>query len=153
MIPQFKDSHRWLSNFHPCEIRFRGLRYASVEYAYMSAKSEDKEWKKMCAEAKEKQSIIKRKSRELDLVANWETLKMDVMRECLELKFNQEPFKTWLLETGDAYLQEGNTWGDTFWGVDLETGAGENHLGKLIMEIREKLRADGPKFCSFSSDE
>ncbi|MBK9336371.1 MAG: NADAR family protein [Lewinellaceae bacterium] len=62
------------------------------------------------------------------------------MRECLELKFSQEPFLTWLLETGDANLQEGNTWSDTFWGVDLETGAGENNLGKLLMEIREHLR-------------
>jgi hypothetical protein len=31
MIPQFKDAHRWLSNFHPCEIRFRGVLYASVD--------------------------------------------------------------------------------------------------------------------------
>jgi len=62
------------------------------------------------------------------------------MRECLYLKFSQEPFKTWLLETGDLHLQEGNTWGDKFWGVDLETYQGENNLGELIMDIRKKLK-------------
>ena len=45
-----------------------------------------------------------------------------------------------LIETGDAHLQEGNTRGDKFWGVYLETGEGEYNLGKLIMEIRKKLQ-------------
>lgn len=38
------------------------------------------------------------------------------------------------------YIQEGNYWGDTFWGVDLKKREGENNLGKLVMEIREKLK-------------
>jgi len=139
MIEQFQNEYRWLSNFYPCELRFRGKLYPSVEYAYLSAKSEDKEWKIMCAEAKEKQGKIKKASQRLKVVPNWESIKMEVMRECLELKFLQEPFKTWLLETGKVHLQEGNSWGDKFWGVDLETGEGENNLGKLIMTIREKL--------------
>lgn len=41
--------------------------------------------------------------------------------------------------TGDAELIEGNNWGDTFWGVC--NGRGENMLGKLLMEIRDYLRA------------
>lgn len=42
-----------------------------------------------------------------------------------------------LLATGDAQLVEGNTWGDTFWGVC--DGVGENHLGRLHMWIRSML--------------
>ena len=42
-----------------------------------------------------------------------------------------------LVATGDAILQEGNTWGDTFWGIDLRTGKGENWLGRLLMLARE----------------
>ena len=72
-------------------------------------------------------------------------IKIEVMRECLNLKFSQEPFKTWLVETGDIHLQEGNTWGDKFWGVDLETGEGENLLGRLIMMIRADLQDRSPK--------
>ena len=36
-------------------------------------------------------------------------------------------------------VDEGNNWGDLIWGVDIETGEGQNLLGKLIMEFRETL--------------
>jgi predicted NAD-dependent protein-ADP-ribosyltransferase YbiA (DUF1768 family) len=55
------------------------------------------------------------------------------------LKFSQEPYRTLLLNTGNILIQEGNRWGDTFWGVDLNTNVGENKLGLLIMQIREQL--------------
>lgn len=45
-----------------------------------------------------------------------------------------------LLNTGEAELIEGNTWGDKFWGAvwDKELGwVGQNWLGKLLMEERE----------------
>jgi len=35
---------------------------------------------------------------------------------------------TKLLSTGNCEIQEGNYWGDTFWGVCK--GKGENNLGK-----------------------
>lgn len=146
MIEHFRDENRWLSNFYPCFILFRGKRYPSVEYAYMSAKSDDKSWKKICADARVKPGEIKKKSRHLTLVDNWNDIKVDVMRTCLELKFTQEPFKTWLLETGDIHLQEGNTWGDTFWGVDETTGEGQNMLGQLIMEIRRQIQSTDTQY-------
>jgi predicted NAD-dependent protein-ADP-ribosyltransferase YbiA (DUF1768 family) len=64
------------------------------------------------------------------------------MWECLNQKFRQEPFSTLLLATGDMYIQEGNFWGDTFWGVDLNSKIGENRLGKMRMEIREHLKCE-----------
>ena len=45
-----------------------------------------------------------------------------------------------LLGTGDTYLEEGNTWNDTFWGVC--NGVGENNLGRILMEVREELRKE-----------
>ena len=44
-----------------------------------------------------------------------------------------------LVATGDAIVIEGNTWRDTYWGVDLKTGEGENHLGKILMRVRSEL--------------
>ena len=35
-------------------------------------------------------------------------------------------------------LVEGNDWHDRFWGVCR--GQGKNHLGKLLMRVRESLR-------------
>jgi predicted NAD-dependent protein-ADP-ribosyltransferase YbiA (DUF1768 family) len=34
---------------------------------------------------------------------------------------------------------EGNSWGDSFWGVSLDTGMGTNHLGRILMDIRDQL--------------
>jgi len=41
------------------------------------------------------------------------------------------------LDTGKSELIEGNTWGDTFWGVSGVIG--QNNLGKILMKIREEL--------------
>lgn len=43
-----------------------------------------------------------------------------------------------LINTGDAYLKETNTWNDTFWGIS--NGIGQNHLGKILMQIREEMK-------------
>ena len=56
-------------------------------------------------------------------------------------KFTQNEDLKWrLIATGDAYLEEGNTWHDTCWGVDAKTGVGENHLGKILMKVRSELQ-------------
>lgn len=139
MIREFKKEYRWLSNFAPCEIYFNGMRFASVEHAYMSAKSNDLEWKNFCADSNNSAGTVKKKSKEIQLREDWESVKMEVMRQLLEMKFSQAPHKKLLLNTGTLFIQEGNWWGDTFWGVDLKTNTGENNLGVLIMAIRDEL--------------
>ena len=51
MIVQFRDEFAWLSNFTPAKIKLYGFNYPSVEHAFMSAKSDDLEWKKFCINA------------------------------------------------------------------------------------------------------
>lgn len=53
-------------------------------------------------------------------------------------KFSYPYLRKWLLETGEEELIEGNNWGDKFWGQ--VNGIGENHLGRLLMEIREEIK-------------
>ena len=60
------------------------------------------------------------------------------MEKLLKLKFSKYSLKQRLLNTGNAMLIEGNDWNDTFWGVC--NGKGQNHLGKLLMEIRKELQ-------------
>lgn len=139
MIKEFKGDYRWLSNFTPCKIELDGFIYPSVEHAYMSAKNDNSYWKDFCM-AEEKAGAVKRESYKITLVSDWENKKIEVMKHCLIQKFNQEPYKSKLLQTGDEYIQEGNTWNDTFWGVCLKTGKGENNLGRMIMDIRTELR-------------
>lgn len=139
MIKEFQGEFRWLSNFTPCQIELDGLIFPSVEHAYMSAKSNDSSWKQFCTNPANTAGKIKKLSRDVKLIDNWEDIKVDIMKKCLIQKFNQEPFKSKLRFTRREEIQEGNTWNDVFWGVDINTGKGLNTLGKLIMEIREGL--------------
>ena len=139
MIKQFKNEFRWLSNFAPCKIELDGFVYPSVEHAYMSAKSDNSYWKEFCM-TEEKAGIVKKESYKLTLISDWDNKKIDIMKNCLIQKFNQEPYKSKLLNTGDEFIQEGNMWNDRFWGVCLKTGKGENNLGRIIMDIRTELR-------------
>ena len=134
MIKEFKDEYRWLSNFSPCEIQFDGMKFSSVEHAYMSAKSNDLAWKRFCADSNNSPGKVKRKSKNIILRDDWESTKIGVMRKLLKIKFSQAPYKKLLLNTENQTIQEGNSWGDTFWGIDLKTNVGDNHLGLLIME-------------------
>ena len=63
------------------------------------------------------------------------------MEELLRKKFAHDKplLRQALIDTGDQELIEGNWWGDRFWGVDLKTNQGQNHLGMLLMKIRSEL--------------
>lgn len=135
MIKGFQDEYRWLSNFHLVVVRLYGHKYPSVENAYQAAKTLDIDAREQfiyCGPSKAKQL-----GKTLQLRDDWDQLKMVVMLNLLQQKFSNTDLKTKLKNTGDMYIEETNTWGDTFWGVC--SGIGENNLGKLIMRIRSKL--------------
>ena len=45
-----------------------------------------------------------------------------------------------LLATGNAPLQEGNWWGDRYWGVSpAGSGNGKNKLGKILEDVRKEF--------------
>jgi ribA/ribD-fused uncharacterized protein len=142
MIEQFKGEYRWLSNFAPVVIHIDGIDYPSVEHAYMSCKSDDDSWKAYCSDPDNSAGTVKVKSREIDLINGWHSKKLGVMEMCLRQKFSQEPYRTRLIDTGDTYIQEGNYHGDKFYGVCLRTNEGLNHLGRLIMQIRNEINTE-----------
>lgn len=76
--------------------------------------------------------------RRLNLRPDWKIVRIDIMHDALEEKFKDSNLSNLLLATGDEELIEGNYWNDTYWGVC--NGVGENHLGKLLMEIRNDLK-------------
>ena len=71
--------------------------------------------------------------------SDWLDVRLRLMKELVRRKFENPELRSLLLSTGTTVLVEGNQWGDTFWGVCK--GVGENHLGLILMEIREELRA------------
>lgn len=136
-IKQFQGEHRFLSNFWPCVVYFEGIQYPTIEHAYQAAKffPADRAGFLTCGGPGKAKALAKimLKSQRPNVV------KLEVMAHLLRQKFHptQNPALHELLKaTGDAVLEEGNHWGDTFWGVDLRHGHGQNHMGKLLMEVR-----------------
>jgi N-glycosidase YbiA len=136
MIDEFKGEFRFLSNFWPAIVEFEGIIFPTVEHAYQAAKTLDMQARRVIAEMP-LAGDAKRAGRTLDIRPDWEEVKIDVMRQLLEKKFfGHFRLMQDLMATKPHELVEGNWWGDTFWGICK--GQGENHLGKLLMGIRDK---------------
>lgn len=136
-IAGFTGQFRFLSNFYPSVVRVCGIDFPTVEHAYQALKSvNEADWRWMATLPTP--GAAKRAGRSLTLRENWDSLKLPVMRLLLRQKFKIPELQAALLLTHSFYLEETNTWGDTFWGVC--NGVGQNHLGKLLMEVRSELR-------------
>lgn len=143
-IDSFRDEFRFLSNFWEVLVRLEGddppREYPTLEHAFQAAKTLDPVERRTIRMARTP-GEAKRLGRCVKLRPGWDDIKLNVMRDLLWFKFTEHPeLRSRLLATEDAELVEGNTWGDRFWGVDIATGEGENHLGRLLMETREKIR-------------
>lgn len=138
-IHEFRNEYFFLSNFYEVPVEYGGIRYGSNEAAFQAQKCLTEEEKKVFGSLRP--SDAKKKGRRVQLRPDWEQVKVGIMEEVVRAKFTQnEDLRTLLLDTGDDVLEEGNTWNDTFWGVHLKNGQGQNHLGRILMKIRTELR-------------
>jgi ribA/ribD-fused uncharacterized protein len=135
-ITNFSGEFSFLSNFYAWPVEFEGAVYDSVECAFQAAKTTDLALRRNFEHMKPAEA--KRAGRKLPLRLTWDMIRLDIMEQLLRRKFEVEPMRGKLLSTGEAELIETNWWRDRFWGV--YNGAGENHLGKLLMKVREELR-------------
>lgn len=133
----FKDDYYFLSNFYHAPVTYDGITYRSSEGAYQAQKTKTKE--ERYAFSNLNSPNAKRLGQEIDIRQDWDKVRIYHMTAIVRLKFMQNPeLAQMLLDTGYATLIEGNTWGDHFWGqVD---GEGENHLGLILMQVREEIR-------------
>jgi len=140
-ISTFFGKYRFLSNFWPCEFVWDNIVWNSSEHAYVASKTLDRALRLKISKMAGK-GEVKRFGRTIELRPDWEQVKYDIMLEIVRAKFRQNPdLKQKLLETGDAELEEGNTWGDRVWGVcPPNSGNGKNWLGKILMIVRKELR-------------
>lgn len=137
-IDKFQGETRWLSNFEYAPIVYEGIEYPTNEHAFQAAKSLDINIRKEFA-ALPTPREAKKKGRQIALRSDWEEIKIQVMYDINWLKFyNHGRLARQLVDTGDIELIEGNTWGDTFWGIC--NGQGRNELGKILMEIRNIIK-------------
>lgn len=143
VIDSFRGENRFLSNFWLVNIFYEGRFYPSVEHAYQASKSDREEVREKISNL-EKPSDAKQLGKELELLKqirlDWnDVFRLEVMQSLVQQKFcidNSELVEK-LLSTEWTELIEGNTWDDIFWGVC--NGKGDNHLGKILMNVRSSL--------------
>lgn len=136
-INSFRNEYFFLSNFYEVSVKYRGLTYRNSEAAFQAQK---------CTNPKDKiaftnlnASEAKHRGRSIELVDGWEQVKVSIMTEIVQAKFEQnKDIAQKLIATGDAFLEEGNNWGDRIWGT--VNGQGSNLLGFILMKVREHLK-------------
>jgi ribA/ribD-fused uncharacterized protein len=152
VIREFKGDYKFLSNFTETPLIWEGLDFRSVEHAFQAAKIG---WRPVVGGLQHIPAVekiraattareAKKLGRSMQMVENWDAIKLGIMLEILARKFS--PYRSGdldlqLVGTGDATLIEGNTWGDLFWGRDFKTGQGQNWLGVLLMVHRSQLQS------------
>lgn len=142
-ITMFKGKYEVLSNFAPVRVPLLGVNYPTAEHAFQAMKFLERHHRESIRTASTP-AEAKRRGRTLPLRADWERIKDDAMLEVLRAKFNymyHPRVAAKLLSTGTQLLKEGNTWGDTYWGVDADTLKGQNKLGLLLMTVRVELKS------------
>lgn len=139
IIDRFVGEHSFLNNFHGSSVWIDGKRYPTCEHAYQAHKTLDEGIRETIRSSPSPKEA-KKLGRSFPIREDWEEVRIDLMRTLLSKKFESPFLKHQLLETGESALVYGNTWNDRFWGVCR--GTGENWLGKLLEELREKLRVE-----------
>lgn len=141
-IEGFFNEYRFLSNYHVKEFTYKGKTYQSSEHAYQAYKAtneEDHEYVRMSPTPND----ARKRGQKIIARPDWNSVKIDIMREILIEKFKDKELKQLLHTTGDAYLEETNYWHDCFWGVctcdTCQHYKSQNNLGKLLMEIRKNI--------------
>jgi ribA/ribD-fused uncharacterized protein len=144
------------SNFQPCKIIYQGLTFPTTEHAFMWAKAEffgDQQAKLKILQTdnpKEAQNIGREVKNYDD--TKWNAVRYQIMYDINLIKYQQNPqLAKCLLSTGMKTLVEANGKPDLIWSCGLYANdpriedsskwPGKNLLGKVLMEIREKLRS------------
>lgn len=138
-VSKFKGEGKWLSNFEPSPVHYDDVEYPTVEHAYQAAKTLDPAERAAILACKTP-GDARRLGQKVTFRPNWELMKISVMYILVLEKFvRHEHLRQKLLDTGDHHLIEDSTgWNDRFWGVS--DGYGRNHLGRILMDVREELQ-------------
>jgi N-glycosidase YbiA len=131
------------SNFSPHEIYIQGTYWATVEHYYQAQKfvgSKDAAIIPLIhAAATPEEAAALGRCGTRQLRKDWDLVKRQIMREAVLKKFlTHADIREVLLKTGDELLVE-NSPTDSFWGCGANK-AGQNHLGKTLMSVREEIR-------------
>lgn len=143
----YEQDHYYLSNFSAFRLQWDGIRFDTSEHAYHWEKFRDdtnapahcSKVQRMIYDANSAHEAFKIAERhKADRRADWDDVKVDIMRCILCAKVEQHEYVARkLVETGDRILIE-NSWRDDFWGWGPNRD-GKNMLGVLWMQVRAQI--------------
>lgn len=138
-IKSFNGRYKFLSNFFEYPMICGQNTWKTAEHWYQAIKvEEEKDFVQIrdCDSpktAKELGNTCKR-------WGYWHVIKLHYMEMILKRKFSIPKLADKLLSTKEIYLENCNNDNDVFWGT--VNGIGENHLGKILMKIREEIEKE-----------
>lgn len=135
----YQNTHNSYENKQKIVIMYMNLEFDNVESAYFAAKC------KNFADGIRFQNISPIQARQFfiqnafEKKENWEKIKFRIMYDLVWQKFNNNEYlRQRLLATQDAAIYFENDFCETYWGV--YQGKGENHLGEILMRVRNAIR-------------
>ena len=141
-----KGDFSFLSNFYAqAPFEWEGAIYPTAEHAFQAAKCARPDDRKLFA-ACAKPGEARRLGRRVELRADWDDAKIDVMESVLRAKFALPELRRKLAATGTTRIIHSNNWHDQYWGHCIcpmhARQQGGNRLGKLLMKIREEALSE-----------
>lgn len=142
------NPYNWLGNMGNSKIYYCGEEWISVESLFQAMRFNDESIRQKIR--KQSISLTSRltafKYFDYLVVEPMSSMDIENLRTAMTLKFDQHiMFRLKLLQTGNAqliqYLKNSTDVEDEFWGMTLKNNerVGANMVGKILMEIREKL--------------
>lgn len=139
-IQLFKGKYRFLSNGYNSDVCINGVTFRNVEAAYQAQKVDSKD-RAMFSNLDAGAAYIFGKALK-QIPDDWKERRLSIMEQIVREKFNQNvELARDLIDTGNAeivYRSKVNR----FYGY-WDDGKGENHLGRILMEIRQNLKEQG----------
>ncbi len=129
------------SNFSRHGFDLDGLRWSTSEHYFQAQKFVGTPYLEEVRRAKTpKEAARLGRRRDWPLRPDWDEVKDEVMRKAVLRKFEVNPeIRAVLLATADEELFEDSPT-DAYWGGGSDR-TGQNKLGKVLMEVRARLRA------------
>lgn len=135
-----QDEYGVFSNFASYPVWLDGKRWPTSEHYFQAQKFTHTEQREAVRAVRSPMEAARiGRDRNWPLRPDWEEVKDEIMREAVWAKFTQHSqLRELLLSTGDATIIE-HTENDSYWG-DADDGEGKNMLGRILTEVRERIR-------------
>lgn len=142
VIVNFHKKYAFLSLEDKFEVTYKGIKFSNLKRLYAASRFHSLDMIYLCADDEQCSDV------EINYFCNYVTSgtlvtsrfeqgHFNILCDILKLKFTQEPYRTKLLETGDATLIN-LTRGQPKLGKFK--GQGEDLLGRALMTVRDELR-------------